>query len=196
MKKVLSLFKRDYEGTRQAYDYVVKGCEWVIAGEGVATLKLDGTSCLVQDGVLYKRYDAKKGKTPPAGWLPCEDAPNEHTGHWPGWLPVSDKPEDRWHREAFQNDRGHPYADGTYELLGPKIQGNPYGYVEHFLAPHGQVRLHGVPRDFEGLKKYFANHEIEGIVWWRDPSNSDCDKCKVKRKDFGLPWPPKKEQVA
>ena len=62
MKKIPSLFKRDYEGNRLVYPEVVEGCEWVLAGEGVASRKWDGTACLVQDGKLYKRYDAKQGK--------------------------------------------------------------------------------------------------------------------------------------
>jgi hypothetical protein len=37
MKKIPSLFKRDYEGTRLVYDKIVPGTEWVPAGEGVAT---------------------------------------------------------------------------------------------------------------------------------------------------------------
>ena len=43
MKKTPSLFKRDYEGTRQVLNEVVPGSEWVLEGEGTATLKIDGT---------------------------------------------------------------------------------------------------------------------------------------------------------
>lgn len=43
MRKVISLFKRDYEGTRLVFDEVVEGAEWVVAGEGIATRKWDGT---------------------------------------------------------------------------------------------------------------------------------------------------------
>ena len=60
MRKIPSLFKRDYEGTRLVYDEVVPGSEWVLAGEGVATRKWDGTACMVRDGRLYKRYDCKR----------------------------------------------------------------------------------------------------------------------------------------
>lgn len=56
MKRVISLFKRDYEGNRQVYDEVVEGAEWVIAGEGIATEKIDGTACMIRNGKLYKRY--------------------------------------------------------------------------------------------------------------------------------------------
>ncbi len=99
--------------------------------------KFDGTSCLVKNGELYKRYDAKHGKTPPEGFVPAEEAPDVNTGHWPGWLKVSDAaPEDRWHREAFA---GRNFADGTYELVGPKVQGNKYGKTAHELIRHGSV---------------------------------------------------------
>ncbi len=75
MKKIPSLFKRDYgSGARLIYDEIVPGAEWAQAGEGVATRKIDGTSCLIRDGKLYKRYDAKAGRTPPAGSKPAGGA--------------------------------------------------------------------------------------------------------------------------
>ena len=40
MKKIASLFKRDYEGNRQVINEVVEGCEWVLEGEGTATRKI------------------------------------------------------------------------------------------------------------------------------------------------------------
>ena len=129
MQKIPFVFKREYEGTRRVYDEIVPGCEWVINGEGVATEKIDGTSCLVRDGKLYKRYDAKKGRTPPSEWEAAEPAPNEHTGHWPGWLLVTDTPENKWHIAAFAANSDLP--DGTYELIGPKVQGNPHRVDSH-----------------------------------------------------------------
>lgn len=47
MKKIKSVFKRDYEGNRQVYDEVTPGCEWVLAGEGVATEKYDGSAMMI-----------------------------------------------------------------------------------------------------------------------------------------------------
>lgn len=63
MKKIPSIFMRDFKGdpsrvTREQNPE----CAWVFAGEGVATRKYDGTACMVRAGILYKRYDAKKGK--------------------------------------------------------------------------------------------------------------------------------------
>lgn len=102
MKKIISLFQRNYEGDRLVRDEVTPGAEWVLAGEGIATRKWDGTSCLYKDKILYKRHDAKNGKTPPVGFFPAQD-PDEKTGHWPGWLPVGEGAEDQWHREAMAN---------------------------------------------------------------------------------------------
>ena len=55
MKKIISLFQRNYDGDRLVRDEVVPGAEWVIAGEGVATEKYDGTSCMVRGGELLTR---------------------------------------------------------------------------------------------------------------------------------------------
>jgi hypothetical protein len=188
MKKIISLFKRNYEGNRLVYNEIVPGAEWVAAGEGKATVKIDGTSCLYKDGKLYKRYDAKKGKIPPAGFVPAQD-PDPITGHWPGWLEVGDGPEDKWHREALKS--WFNKEDGaTYELIGLKIQGNPYNLPIHLLVKHGDwVPDEDPPRDFEGLKEYFSRTEIEGIVWHRE----NGDMVKIKRRDFGFEWPIKEK---
>lgn len=159
---------------------VVSGAEWVLAGEGTATRKYDGTCCMVRNGELYKRYDAKIGKQPPPGFEPAQD-PDSITGHWPGWLPVGDGPDDRWHREAF-NLAFIALKDGTYELCGPKVQGNPEGFPEHVMIPHGKDILADCPRDFERLKKYLAQNDIEGIVW----HHPDGRMVKIKGKDFGI----------
>lgn len=179
MKKVISLFQRNYSGDRLVRNEVVTGAEWVLAGEGVATRKWDGTCCMMRNGDLYKRYDAKHGKTPPAGFEPAQD-PDPVTGHWPGWIKVSsDKPDDKWHMEARS---ATALPDGTYELCGPKIQGNPEGFRSHVLVPHGQQQLLDVPRDFDGLFAYLSSNNIEGIVW----HHPDGRMVKIKAKDFGI----------
>lgn len=180
MKKIKSLFKRDYEGLRQVFNQVVEGSEWVQLGEGIATRKFDGTSCMVKNKVLYKRYDVKKGRSIPGNGIPCEDKPNEHTGHWPWWVPVSDSKADKYHNQAFRGDE----QDGTYELVGPKINGNRDNFSEHKLVKHGSEVLKNVPTDFEGLRNYLSDNQIEGIVW----HHPDGRMVKIKRKDFGFKW--------
>lgn len=181
MKKIISLFQRNYDGDRLVRDEIVPGAEWVMAGEGVATQKFDGTCCMIRDGKLYKRYDAKRGKTPPPNFEPAQEY-DEVTGHMPGWIPVGEGPEDKWFREGFANTPADERPDGTYELCGPKIQGNPEGYGQHILVRHGRVRVHSVPLSFEGIRQFFRKHNIEGIVW----HHPDGRMVKIKAKDFGL----------
>lgn len=185
MRKIISLFQRNYDGDRLVRNEVTPGAEWVIAGEGVATRKLDGTCCLIRDGKLYKRYEVKAGGTPPANFEPANEV-DEVTGKQQGWIPVSFiSPEDRWHREGLANTsvmRQGTIPDGTYELLGPRVQGNPEKAEVHYLERHGEEVLHGVPRDFEGLREYLSHHNIEGVVW----HHQDGRMVKIKAKDFGI----------
>ncbi len=183
MRKIISLFKRDYDGTRLVYDEVVPGAEWVAAGAGVATRKFDGTCCMVKEHKLYKRYDAKEGRPTPAGFIAAQDA-DPVTGHWPGWLLVGDGAEDRWYREAFTGSE----PNGTYELCGPKVQGNPEKFERHVLVPHGKEVLPDAPRTFDALKNYLENRGIEGIVW----HHPDGRMVKIKRRDFFKPARQKK----
>jgi hypothetical protein len=37
---------------------------------------------------------------------------------------------------------------------------------------------------FDGIKQYLSEHEIEGIVFWKDGK----PVCKIKRSDFGFEW--------
>ena len=186
MKKIISLFQRNYDGDRQVRNEVVLGAEWVLAGEGMATEKYDGTCCLVDNRKLFKRYDAKRGRTPPAGFIAAQD-PDLVTGHWPGWLAVGDGPEDRWHREGLDTLRAlQTPSDGTYELVGPKIQGNPYGLRIHVLLRHGNPITAPEPDiTFDSIRAYLESEHIEGIVW----HHPDGRMVKVKSRDFGIRWP-------
>ena len=170
-------FQRNYETDRLIRDEVVPGAEWVLAGEGIATRKWDGTCVLISGGQMFKRYEVKKGKMPPPDFIPETDV-DENTGKQQGWVPVSDGPDDRWHREAFRGGE----RDGTYELCGPKVQGNPEGFPVHVLLRHGAKVLDGVPRNFEGIRNWLTDADIEGIVF----HHPDGRMAKVKGKDFGL----------
>lgn len=59
MKKIISLFKRDYKGNRQVYNEIVPDAEWVVRNEGIATIKYDRTCCKIENGKLFRRYDRK-----------------------------------------------------------------------------------------------------------------------------------------
>jgi len=185
MKKIPSLFIRDFE-TGLVTEQVTPGCEWVIAGEGEATVKLDGTACMIRNGKLYKRYDCKRGKTPPPDFEPCQE-PDEVTGHWPGWIPVGPGPGDQWHREAWSDLEPNmslpiDQYNGTYELCGPKIGGNPERLFDHSLIRHGLWLAPAMPRSYHEIKVFFSDIDIEGVVW----HHPDGRMAKCKLRDFGL----------
>ena len=177
MKKMKTVFVID-RAVHRATDVVQE--QWVTDGEGIATLKWDGSSCLIEGGRLFKRYDAKPGRTIPAGFMPCEDEPDAVTGHHPGWVPVEEGDRAcKYHLEAF--DASLP--DGTYELLGPKVQGNKYGFERHRLVRHGADAVE-VERTLEGIIAWLRTHEHEGLVF----HHPDGRLAKVRRKDFGIRW--------
>jgi hypothetical protein len=187
MKKTPSLFQRNYDGDRKLRDELVPGTEWVVAGEGVATRKFDGTCVLVKDGALWRRYDAKNGKAPPNNWIPAMAEADPVTGHRTGWVPVGDGPNDKWHANAWREVlEGKSLPDGTYELCGPHFQTNHEG-LEHdvFIAHRGAQQIPNVPTTFDGLREFLRDFPHEGIVWHRDPARgTDGDMVKVKRCDF------------
>lgn len=177
MKKIPSLFARDGE---RLTDEIHPLAAWVVAGEGFATRKWDGTAVRWHDGQLWARYDAKRGKEPPPGFVECQE-PDPITGHRPGWV-LATRPEDKWLREAAKDAAWQPW---TYEACGPKIGGNKERLEAHMLIRHGDNVLVDVPRDKAGLSAYFAEHDIEGVVWWRDAS-LDCDKVKITGAVLGV----------
>lgn len=191
MRKIKSLFVRDWEGDRSRVTAVVEpSAQWVMEGEGIATKKFDGTACFVDArGKLFRRYDAKRGKTPPTTFIPAQ-APDPETGHWPGWIPVGDGAQDQYHREAWANSLGTSsrLPTGTYEACGPKFQGNPEQLHMNVLIKHGEVKYPHCPRDFYGLKDFIEDMNIEGIVWYRFPERSSINNefIKLKGSDLGL----------
>lgn len=163
MQKIPTLFVR---GTDHLVTPEVNpDCQWVIDGQGVASEKFDGTCCLIKDGKLYRRLKDDSSF---------------------GWKAVGDGPEDQYHREACANG---PFTDGTYELVGPKIQGNPDRFPCHTLIPHGAVARSDAPRDYTGLRQWLPRQSIEGLVW----KHPDGRMAKIKTRDFGLTRPGVKE---
>ena len=187
MKKIPTLFVRDRKDRSRVTSEVTPGCRWVYTeDEGVAaTEKVDGTCCLVRGGLLYKRREVKPGKPDPEGFELSEEDPT--TGKRFGWVPCArSNPADRWHFEALDGRDGVAIADGTYELVGPKVQGNPYGYEQHMLLRHGGFEIADPPYPgIAELSAWLAEHPVEGIVW----HHPDGRMAKIKRRDFGLPWP-------
>ena len=193
MKKIPSLFARNYETDRKVRDEIPPESQWVAEGYGVATRKWDGMAVLIQDGLAFKRYDAKKGRSIPPEFIPAQPAADPNTGHWPGWVPATG-PDSKYIQEALQWARIHlfPHSaipDGTYEACGPAIGtrhgSNPENLSEHILVIHGQDKLLDAPRNFNDLMTYLSDKSIEGIVW----HHPDGRMVKIKKNDFPYPDP-------
>lgn len=192
MKKIMSLFQRNYTGDRKVRDEVTPGAEWVLRGEGNATRKRDGVAVLIDnDGDPFMRYDAKTGRTPPEGFIPAQPEPDPVTGHWPGWVTAL-SPAGKWIIEAMNNTDAIACGK-TYEVCGPKIGTrhgpNPEKLDKHVMFLHGSEPLDDCPRTYEGIMEYLRDKDIEGIVFW----HGIYPMVKIKKADF--PYGKPKEDV-
>lgn len=164
------------------------------------SIKIDGTSCMIRNGLPYCRYDAKlfkkkNGKltsftieeimdTLPQGSIPCQ-APDQVSGHWPHWIPVLEtNPEQQYILEGY---KALPIIiDGTYECIGPKIQGNPHGEETHIWIQHTSPDLiiaveYWQTDPYNTFKSLFENFPWEGLVAY----NGNEPIAKIRRSDFG-----------
>ena len=190
MRKIPTLFTRDWNGDRRyVLPEVTPGCEWVIKGEGTPTRKYDGT-CVMFDGERWwARREVKPGKPEPAGFAALEH--DEETGKTVGWEPAEQSAfwkyldeAIRWHATVLPES---PLPAGTYELLGPKINGNPERMPQHCLQLHASAQsLENVPRDFDGVAACLRGWDGEGIVW----HHPDGRMAKIKKRDFRAPVTP------
>ena len=194
MKKIPTLFKREFEGhniVKVLPELSDQSFQWVLKGEGIATVKYDGACCAIIGGKFYLRYDAKNGKPIPENAIKCQEEADPITGHLPCWIPYNENdPSHKWFGKAYQDYKssGRYIHDGTYEAIGLHFNGNMYGLSNDTLVPHGEDVIEDCPRTFEGIREYLKDHYIEGIVFW----NTDGPQCKIKRSDFGFEWQTKK----
>ena len=150
MKKIPTLFKRVIEGHKivEVLPEVTPGCEGVLNGELMPTVKIDGSCCAIINGKFYKRYDAKKGKAIPENAIKCQEDAVPVTGHLPCWVTVDENnASDKWFIEAYNNFNtgnkkfkyydnnkniigidlhGFTHDNRTFEAIGKHFQGNPY----------------------------------------------------------------------
>lgn len=183
MEKIPTIFDRDdhFKVTNK----VRAGCEWVFAGEGMATEKIDGMNVrlTVRTGTIVR---VEKRRNP--------SKVQKQNGIIDGWYVDADpySPEDKWIFEASTKTDVSKWPDGEHscEAVGPHIQGNPLGLAEHKCVPFNMEIpvFEDVPRDFDGIKaflqivesRFSPEHVAEGIVF----HHPDGRRAKIKRKDF------------
>ncbi|WP_042397949.1 RNA ligase 1 family protein [Streptacidiphilus carbonis] len=186
MQKIPTVFVRDFSA-RPAYvtEQPDPRCRWVLDGEGTPTRKYDGAcTALDADGRWWARREVKAGGTPPPDYLPLHT--DEETGKTVGWEPIEQSGFARWHAEAVAHSDLAPGSEGTFELIGPKVNGNPERSEVHRLVAHDTAERLDVPdRSFAGIRETVlalaAADGCEGIVF----HHSDGRKAKIKARDFG-----------
>ena len=181
MKKISTLYKKDPNDLSQVINELNSENFWVFEC-GIPTRKFDGTACMIKDGKLWVRYDAKAGRDTPIGGIPCQEK-DPITGHQPFWI-KPDANSHKWQIQAFETST--KLEDGTYECCGPHFQKNPEHFPCDCLIKHGCEILDCSDFSFEGLKQYLSNPEldIEGIVF--HASDGSGRMCKIRKCDFRI----------
>lgn len=187
MRKIPTLFVRDFtepSNGRHVTDEVSPGCEWVLAGEGVPTRKYDGT-CTYYDGERWwARREVKAGKAQPPNFVPVET--DETTGKTVGWEPVEQSAYAKYHAQAIAHQALSSWPRGTYELVGPKVNGNPEQVEQHELWAHAAAEAldAAAARSFDEIRTVVLDladrQGCEGIVW----HHPDGRMAKIKARDF------------
>ena len=160
MPKLESPFKRKLDENNEylATPEIEEGYEWVFNGkeeEVLATEKLDGTdvSIIIENGKITRMFNRT----------------NE--------VPFFNKGS-KYITEAILNsfERGYcDFTDGQYfgEVIGPKVNGNPYQLKEHLWIPFSTYcrehltykSYHKYPKTFENIKKWFFAEIKDGGIF-------------------------------
>ncbi len=187
MKKMTTLFRVDYhaKGTPGViHNEVRPENEWVFTETENVTItrKWDGQATGVFDGVLYRRYDAKKGKLAPEGAIPC-DVPDPISGHHPHWVQVSPtEANDKFLWEAWLEEKDE-MVEGTYEFCGVKVGTNAEEIAEgNTFIKHGCETYNIDDLSFETIRDFLEKYPIEGLVFHHE----DGRMCKIRKSDFGF----------
>jgi hypothetical protein len=186
MKKILTIFERDWEGNRGVIDKPITGLDLEILKQAVATEKLDGTNVRVtiRGGTCVR---LEKRRNP--------DKIQKQKGIVEPWYVDADEYDsgDKWLYDALKHTDLQSLPDGEWsgEAIGLNIQGNPLNLPNNRIVffTLGQAPVFdNVPITYQSLKewlpkqksKYGNNCKIEGIVW----HFSDGRMYKIKAKDF------------
>ncbi len=192
MQKIPTLFVRNPNDRAHVLPEVTPGCEWVLAGNGIPTRKYDGT-CVMYDGTAWwARREVKPGKKAPADFRPIST--DQTTGKTVGWEPIAQSSFAKYHAEAIADAEDAEYPEGchpgpwpvgTYELIGPKINGNPERREGHELIAHEHAQVVYMPdRSFDGIREVVLRlaqeSGYEGLVF----NDGNGRMAKIKARDF------------
>lgn len=189
MRKIPTVFRRDPDDMRHVLPEVHPDCQWVLDGEGIPTRKYDGTCVMIDDGGnWWARREVKATRIAPAGFVTV--AHDEVTGKSVGWEPIYQSDWVKFWDEAWtrQRESGEQIHTGTYELCGPKINGNPDRFQHHTLVRHADAPMFATLTGsrtwtFDLAREVMASLKLvgwEGLVW----HHPDGRMAKLKVRDF------------
>jgi hypothetical protein len=183
VRKIPTLFKRDPDDMKHVLPEVTPGCEWVLEGEGTATRKYDGTCVMFDGDYWWTRRELRPSAESPEGFLWADF--DEVTGKTVGWMPEASSGFSKYLHEALAlgAGAGNEWPEGTYELCGPKVNGNPEGLAWHRLVRHAAAERYpamNAPLGCDELRRALTALPWEGLVWY----HPDGRRAKLKRRDF------------
>jgi hypothetical protein len=102
-----------------------------------------------------------------------------------GWEPIAGSPFAKYHAEALtSSDVTAIWEPGTYELCGPKIQGNMEEFGRHTLVLHRTATRHELEdRSYDSIEAALRKLDWEGFVFHHENTRW---MAKIKMRDFGL----------
>lgn len=180
MKKIPTLLVRDPDDRQHVLLEINPGCEWVLDGEGMATRKFDGTCVMLDsEGKWWSRREVKHGVAWPTDFVKVTH--DDVTGKTMGWIPIEQSSFYKHIQPLLSTRR----KVGTYEFVGPKVNGNPEGLEQHQLIEHGGVKIGVMNKacdveEIAGWIQFVGGMGWEGVVW----HHPDGRMVKLKVRDF------------
>lgn len=195
MRKIPTLFLRDASNPSRVTPEVNPEAAWLLEGTGsVATVKKDGANVRVvvehkQDHTSVKLEKRRNPSREAKRIAEVAGVPQPEPTYVQA---LRSDPGDKHLFAAFDSTEGRgDWPEGSWpcEALGPKIQGGAEGMEPtlYNFTLYPEVPEHPPEPTFDSIRAYLSAYEIEGIVWHGEGGRM----CKIKRKDFGLPWPVK-----
>nr|AKH47025.1 hypothetical protein [uncultured marine virus] len=185
MKKIKTIFERDWDGNRGVIDCYVESLQDKLK-KATATEKIDGMNVRVT--VRNKTFVRIEKRRNP-------NKTQKQKGITEPWYVDANEsdPDDKYIFDGIKSTNLDSIPDGEFngELVGPKVQGNPLKLKNHRIVffTLGQCPVfEDAPTDFDGLREWLPKQKskygndcgIEGIVW----HCQDGEMFKIKCKDF------------
>lgn len=189
MKKIQTIFERDWEWNRKVINKFVDGVFPGLLSGMIATEKLDWTNVriTIRNHTVVR---VEKRRNP--------DKIQKAKGISEPWYTDASEfwPEDKWIFDGLNNTDISEVPDGEWsgELLWPNVQGNLLNLETNRVVFFSLLKVpvfEDCPSTYEELKEWLPKQKskygndcgIEWIVWHRDIFWND-EMYKIKTKDF------------